>query len=124
MLLTENSVKFCMQEVFKCTERRMMRSDEEWTKAQAWGCPCHPKKYSRSASIKAWGCPRHPLFINKISGHLSLAIFLLLHKLCAVLGAYKVFVFYFILLCFVLSNKCLDHRILVWERETLRCIAS
>ena len=29
----KNCVKFCMKEVFKCRERRMMRSDEEWTKA-------------------------------------------------------------------------------------------
>jgi hypothetical protein len=28
------------------------------TKAQAWGCPCHPKKYPRGTSVKAWGCPR------------------------------------------------------------------
>src|SRR3954447_26910008 len=33
-------------------------------------------------------------------------------------------VFCFILLCFVLSNKFLDYSILVWERDTLRCIAS
>jgi hypothetical protein len=35
-----------------------MRWDEVWTKAQAWGFPCHPKKYPRGTSIKAWGCPR------------------------------------------------------------------
>jgi hypothetical protein len=50
-----------MKEVFKCRERRMMRLDEGWTKAQAWGCTCHPKKYPRSTGVKAWGCPRHPL---------------------------------------------------------------
>jgi hypothetical protein len=50
-----------MKEVFKCRERRMMWWDDGWKKAQAWGCPCHPKKYLRSTSIKAWGCPRHPL---------------------------------------------------------------
>jgi hypothetical protein len=54
-------VKFCMKEVFKCRERRMMRWDKVWTKAQAWGCPCHPKKYPRSTSVKAWGCPEAPL---------------------------------------------------------------
>jgi hypothetical protein len=31
----ENCVKFCMKEVFKCRERRMMWWDEGWTKAQA-----------------------------------------------------------------------------------------
>jgi hypothetical protein len=35
-----------------------MRWDKEWTKAQAWGCPCHPKKYPRCTSVKAWGYPR------------------------------------------------------------------
>jgi hypothetical protein len=61
-----------MKEVFKCRERRMMRGDEVWTKAQAWGCPYHPKKYPRSTSIKAWGCPEAPSSSStKISGHLS-----------------------------------------------------
>jgi hypothetical protein len=46
-----------MKEVFKCRERRMMRQDEVWKKGQAWGCPCHPKKYPRGTSVKAWGCP-------------------------------------------------------------------
>jgi hypothetical protein len=35
-----------------------MRWDEVWKKAQAWGCPCHPKKYLRGTSVKAWGCPQ------------------------------------------------------------------
>ena len=39
----------------------MIREDEEWTEAQAWGCPCHPKIYPRSTGVKAWGCPSHPL---------------------------------------------------------------
>jgi hypothetical protein len=50
--------EFCMKEVYKCRDWRMMRWDEEWIKAQAWGCPCHPKKYPRVKSVKAWGCPR------------------------------------------------------------------
>jgi hypothetical protein len=54
-------VKFCMKEVFKCRERRMMRWDEVWTKAQAWEFPCLPKKYPRGTSVKAWGCPEAPL---------------------------------------------------------------
>jgi hypothetical protein len=47
-----------MKDVFKCRDWRMMRGVEEWKKAKAWGCPCHPKKYPRSTSVKAWGCPR------------------------------------------------------------------
>jgi hypothetical protein len=42
-----------------------------WTKAQAWGYPCHPKKYPRSTSVKAWGCPKAPLIHRQKSGHLS-----------------------------------------------------
>src|SRR3954466_14282483 len=34
-----NCVEFWVKEVFKCRERRMMPWDEEWKKAQAWGCP-------------------------------------------------------------------------------------
>jgi hypothetical protein len=47
-----------MNEVFKCRDWRIMRWDEEWIKAQAWGFPCHPKNYPRGTSVKAWGCPR------------------------------------------------------------------
>ena len=69
----ENCDEFCMKEVFKCRGRRMMRWDELWTKAQAWGCPWHPKKYSRGTSVEAWGCPEaSPFFITKISGHISM----------------------------------------------------
>jgi hypothetical protein len=57
----KNCMKFCMKEVFKCRDRRMVRWDEVWTKAQAWVCPCHPKKYLRITSVKAWGCPEAPL---------------------------------------------------------------
>jgi hypothetical protein len=64
-------VKFCMKEVFKCRDWRMMRWDEEWTKAQAWGCPCHPKKYPRGINVKAWDAPEAPLLHRQKSGHLS-----------------------------------------------------
>jgi hypothetical protein len=84
----ENCVKFCMKKVFKCRKRRMMWWDEGWTKAQAWGCPCHPKKYTRSTIVKAWGCPRHPvLHQEKYQVIFQDTIFLLLHMLCVVLGA-------------------------------------
>jgi hypothetical protein len=64
-------MKFCMKEVFKCRERRMMRWDEVWTKAQAWGFSCHPKKYPRGTNVKAWGCPEAPLLHRQKLGHLS-----------------------------------------------------
>src|SRR3954465_11816987 len=39
-----NCVEFWVKEVFKCRERRMMPYDEEWTKAQPWGCPLDTPK--------------------------------------------------------------------------------
>jgi hypothetical protein len=60
-----------MKEVFKCRDWRMMRWDEEWTKAQAWGWACHPKKYPRGISVKAWDAPEAPLLHRQKSGHLS-----------------------------------------------------
>jgi hypothetical protein len=97
----ENCVKFCMKEVFKCRERRMMWWDEGWTKAQAWGWPCHPKKYPRSRSVKAWGRPRHPLLHQqKYQVIFPDTIFLLLHMLCVVLGE-SLFLFLVFLLCFL-----------------------
>jgi hypothetical protein len=114
----KNCVKFCMKEVFNCRERRMMRWDEVWTKAQARECPCHPKKYPRSTSVKAWGCLRHPLLHQqKYQVIFQDTIFLLLHMLCVVLGASLFFLSVFF--CFVCCNKWLDHIILVLERDTL-----
>jgi hypothetical protein len=110
---------FCMKEVFKCRERGMMRWDEEWTKSQAWGFPCHPKKYPISTSIKAWGCPRHPLLHqHKYQVIFQDTIFLLLHMLYVVLGAsvFLLSVFFY----FVCYNKWLDHSIFALERDTLR----
>jgi hypothetical protein len=46
-----------------------MRWDEVWAKDQAWGCPCHPKKYPRRTSVKAWGCPEAPLLHWQKSGY-------------------------------------------------------
>jgi hypothetical protein len=49
----------------------MIRWDKVWTKAQAWGCPYHPKKYPRGTSVKAWGFPEAPLLHRQKSDHLS-----------------------------------------------------
>jgi hypothetical protein len=95
-----------MKEVFKCRERRMMRWDERWTKAQAWGFPCHPKKYPRSTSVKVWGCPRHPLLHQqKYQVIFQDTIFLLLHILCVILGASIVFLVSFALFA-VINGLC------------------
>jgi hypothetical protein len=115
----ENCVEFCMKEVFKCRERRMMRWEEGWTKAQAWGCQCHPKIYPRSTSVKSWGCPRQPLLHQqKYQVIFQDTIFLLLHMLCVFRGA-SLFLFS-VLFCFVFYNKWLDHAMFVLERDTLR----
>jgi hypothetical protein len=97
----ENCVKFCMKEVFKCRERRMTRWDEVWIKAQDWVCPCHPKNYPRSTSVKAWGCPKAPSSSSiKISGHLSRHyIFIASYAMCF---SWSVFIFAFSFLLFCL----------------------
>jgi hypothetical protein len=96
----ENCVKFCMKEVFKCRERRMMWWDEEWTKAQAWGCPKHPLLHQQKYLV---------IFQD--------TIFLLLHMLCVVLGA-SLFLF-LVFFCFFCCNKLLDPSMFVLERDTL-----
>jgi hypothetical protein len=102
-IANKNCVKFCMKEVFKCRERRMMRWDVVWTKAQAWGCPCHPKKYLRSTSVKAWGYPEAPLLHQqKYQVIFQDTIFLLLRMLCVFLGASLFFSFsYFFLFALI-----------------------
>src|SRR3954463_14717615 len=63
--------------------------------------PGHPKKHPRGSGVKAWGCPRHPLFINKKHQVIfQCAIFLLLHALCVILGA-----FLFSIVCLLFSIK-------------------
>jgi hypothetical protein len=118
----ENCVKFCMKEVFKCRERRMMRRDEVRIQAQAWGCPCHPKKYPRSTSVKAWGCPMVPLLHQqKYQVIFQDTVFLLLHMLCVFLGAYLFLLSVFF--CFVCCNKSLDPNIFLMEKTHFVFIA-
>jgi hypothetical protein len=93
-----------------------MRWDEEWTKSQAWGCPCHPKKHPRSTSVKAWGCPRGtPSSSAKIRSP-----FKTLYFYCFMHYAFFLERQLFLLLvffCFACCNKWVDHIMLVW-RET------
>ena len=114
-IANENCVKFCMKEVFKCRERRMIWWDEVWTKAQAWGYPCHLRKYSRGTSVKAWGCPEaSPFSSSKYQVIFQCNIFLLLHMICVILGASS-FLF-LVFFCFVFCNKWLDPIIFVLEK--------
>ena len=109
---------FCMEEVFKCRERRMIWEDEEWTNSQACGCPCHPKKYPKGTSIKAWGCPRHLLLHQqKYQVIFQDTIFLLLHMICVILGASVILDFS--LFCFVWCSLWLYPSIFCLERDTL-----
>jgi hypothetical protein len=41
-----------MKEVFKCRDWRIMRWVEEWTKAQAWGCPRTPRNIQEVQASK------------------------------------------------------------------------
>ena len=116
----ENCDEFCVKEVFKCRERRMMQLDEGWTKAQAWGCPRgHPKKYPRGTSVKAWGCPRHPHFINKSTR----SFFNALYFYCFMHYVLLLERLYF-LLCVWFFNKVGPHHSFVLERDTLHLFSS
>jgi hypothetical protein len=111
----KNCMKFCMKEFFKCRARRIMRWDEVWTKAQAWGFPCHPKKYPRSTSVKAWGMPRGtPSSSTKYHVIFQDTIFLLLHMLCVFLAVslFSLSVLFF----FVFCNKWLDPNMFLLEK--------
>jgi hypothetical protein len=106
-----------MNEVFKCRERRMMRWDKEWTKAQSWGCPCHPKKYPRSTSVKAWGCLEAPLLHRQKSGHLSRhCIFIASYTMCFSWSIF-IFCFQFYFVLFVTINGWIIS-CLLWRRHT------
>jgi hypothetical protein len=49
----------------------MMRWVEEWTKAQAWGCPCTPRNIQEVQASKLGDAPEEPLLHRQKSGHLS-----------------------------------------------------
>jgi hypothetical protein len=108
-----------MKEVFKCRIRRVIGWDEVWTKAQAWGCTCHPKKYPRGTSVKAWGCPRGtPCLSIKIRSPFNTLYFY-----CFIFYAFFLERQLFLLsvfFCFGYCNKWLDHIMFVLERDFLR----
>ena len=97
----------------------MIWEDERWTKAQAWGCPCHPQHISKKYKRQSLGMPKaSPSSSTKISGFFQNTIFLFLHMICVILGASFYFAFSFVL--FACLNKWLDPSILCLERNTLR----
>ena len=107
-----------MEEVFKCMERRMIWEYDGWIKSQAWGCPCHPKTYPISTSIKSWGWGI-PFFINKNirSSFKTLYFYCFIWYVLFLEG--QLFLF-FSLFCFVCCSLWLDPRIFCLERFTLR----
>ena len=67
----ENCEKFCMEEVFKCRERRMIWEDEGWTKLKL-GMPMSPQDISKKYKREILGMPKaSPSSSTKILGHLS-----------------------------------------------------
>jgi hypothetical protein len=94
-----------MKEVFKCRDWRMMRWVEEWTKAQAWGCPRTPRNIQEVQASKLGDAPEAPLLHQqKNQVTFQHTIFLLLHALCVFLRASVVFSFHFCLVFFFAIN--------------------
>src|SRR4051812_2193832 len=88
------------------------------------GMPMSPQEIFKKYKRQSLGTPKaSPLHQQNTRSSFTCYIFIASYVMCcswSVLG----FVFCFLLLCFVLSNKCLNHSILVWERDMLRYIAS
>src|SRR3954451_15524260 len=108
-----NYVEFWVKEVFKCRERRMMPYDEEWTKAQAWGCPRDtPRNIQEVQASKigdAQGIPSSSIkstrsFFNALYFYCFMHYLLFLERL-------------YFLLCVYCFHKVGPHHILFW-RET------
>src|SRR5664279_4139863 len=96
----------------------MMKEAQKGIKAQAWGCPRHPKEiFKESQASKLGDAQGIPFFINNYQVISIETTFLLLYILCAILGASLCFAFsFFLLLVFTM----LEPIILVWERDTLQ----
>ena len=98
--------EFCMKGVFKCAKEdgeRRFRS----VKCSSLGMPkCTPNKYSRRLKRLSWRCPRCiPFFINNHRFVSRCTIFLLLHALCALLGASRSLLFLGLFCFLCCSNK-------------------
>ena len=104
---------------FSSMRWKMMKEDLGVSSAQAWGCPMHPNKYSRRLKRLSLGMP--PCIPFSINNHQFVhlhAIFLSLHMLCAMLGAYRSLLFSLFQFCLLfITSRNLAY--LVWERHTL-----
>jgi len=86
-----------------------MRWVEEWTKAQAWGCPCiTPRNIQEVQASKLGDAPEAPLLHRQKSGHLSKHYIFIAS--CTMCFSWSVSCFSFLSLfsLFVCCNKWLD----------------
>ena len=95
----EDCAKFCVEEVFKCKERRMIWEDRGWTKSQDWRCPYRPQEISMKYTHQILGIPKaSPSSSTILSGHLSRhCIFIASHTMCY---SWSIILFWF-QFCFV-----------------------
>ena len=110
------------EEIFQVLRERMMKEDQEGTKAQASLGDAHviPLQFSRSHKHLSLGMPKaSPSSSNNYQVISSETIFLFLHIICTFLGASVCFCFQFVFVLFA-ALYLLDPSTLVWERDTLR----
>jgi hypothetical protein len=93
-----------MKEVFKCRDWRMMRWVEEWTKAQAWGCPRTPRNIQEVQASKLGDAPEAPLLHRQKSGHLSTHYIFIASYTMRFLWSVSCFSFQFSLVLFAAIN--------------------
>jgi hypothetical protein len=85
-----------------------MRWVEEWTKAQAWGCPCiTPRNIQEVQASKLGDAPEAPLLHRQKSGHLSRHYIFIASCTMCFSWSVSCFSFLSLLVCFVCCNKWL-----------------
>jgi hypothetical protein len=81
----------------------MIRRDEEWTKAQAWGCPRTPRNIQEVQASKLGEAPEAPLLHRQKSGHLSKHYIFIAS--CTMHFSWSIFSFQFFLVLFAAINS-------------------
>ena len=107
--------ELCVEEVFKCYEIGWWKEIKE-CQSLSVGMPhyTHKKYSSRLKHLSLGMPPLHPLLHQQLSGLSPSAIFLLLHMLCAELGASIL-----VSIALIVVHNKWDPTILLWERDTL-----
>src|SRR3954470_16868400 len=107
-----------MKGVFKCAREDDERRFKSVKRSSLGMPPCIPKKYSRRLKRLSLGMPPCiPFSMNNYQFIPRYTIFLSLHVLCAMLGAYRSLLFLVSFALLVVSNK-LDPIFLLCGRET------